>query len=187
MLGPAPILDFDGTVARLQVDWERLRQQLGTERISDLWSRPTSAWDAVTTAEVHAAATASIVEPIHGLLVEVESFAVLTNNSSTAVQTFFDRFPHLKSRLVVIVGREELGGPKTDFAIFRSGIDRCVAATAAARGGEVGLYVGDAEYELAFAERLGLRAICVTDFEAVAQVAPVSPDPGVSAVADPHP
>lgn len=165
MLGPAPILDFDGTVARLQVDWDGLKKQLGCEKISDLWSRPPPAWDDVTTAEVQAAETASSVEPILQLLVEVESFAVLTNNSSRAVRTFFNRFPHLRSRLVVIVGREELGGPKTDFAVFCSGIERCVAATAATRGGEGAVYVGDAPYELAFARRLGLREICVTDVE----------------------
>jgi len=186
MLGPAPILDFDGTVAHLQVDWEGLKQQLGIERVSDLWSRPPSAWEAVTTAEVQAAESASAVEPILELLAEVKRFAVLTNNSSRAVQAFFDRFPHLRSRLVAIVGREELRGPKTDFVIFRSGIDRCVAATAAARGGEVTIYVGDAEYELAFAERLGLRAICVSEFDAVARALPVSQGPDVPTLVDPR-
>jgi phosphoglycolate phosphatase-like HAD superfamily hydrolase len=177
MLGPAPILDFDGTVARLQVDWAGLKQQLGIELISDLWGRPSSAWDAVTAAEVQAAQAAPAVEPVLDLLVEVESFAVLTNNSSRAVHAFFDRFPLLRTRLVATVGREELRGPKTDFAIFRAGVDRCMAATAAARGGEGVIYVGDAAYELAFAERLGLRAICVSAFGVVAHMSPVTPGP----------
>ena len=39
MLGLTPILDFDGTITELPVDWSSLRRQLGIHQIVDLWER----------------------------------------------------------------------------------------------------------------------------------------------------
>ena len=39
MLGRAPIVDFDGTLARLDVDWDGLRRSLGLGSLDDLWRR----------------------------------------------------------------------------------------------------------------------------------------------------
>jgi hypothetical protein len=163
MSGLAPILDFDGTIAYLDVDWSRLRAQFDVERVSDLWNRDPSCWDLVTAAEVGAAAVARPVTATFGYLEETRGFAVLTNNSSVAVHRFFERFPELQRRMKVVVGREELGGPKTDFDRFAPGVARCIAELADGCGGDPRTYVGDSAYELRFAARLGLRAVAVTE------------------------
>ncbi len=162
MLGPAPVLDFDGTIAQLDMDWIELRRQLNVDRIEDLWTG-TRDWSAVADAEVRAATTAAPVESVVAILSEVQVFAVLTSNDARAVHRFVDRFPDLKNRLAVVVGREELGGPKTDFALFNEGVQQCLTATAQHRNGEQAVYVGDSPYELDFASRLGLKAVDVKD------------------------
>jgi phosphoglycolate phosphatase-like HAD superfamily hydrolase len=86
---------------------------------------------------------------------------VLTNNSEDAVAHFLTKFTSLESRVAVIVGRETLAGPKHDYDVFQRGFTRCVTATAAVRGDEDVVYVGDADWELDFARRLGAQAIDV--------------------------
>jgi phosphoglycolate phosphatase-like HAD superfamily hydrolase len=166
MLGPAPVLDFDGTIVRLRVDWEALRNRLEVVRIDDLWRMESANWDVVTAAEVEAALRGPVIEPVISLLSAVSSFAVLTSNSSDAVHAFFTRYPSLQDRLAMISGREDLAGPKTEFTRFRSGMERCLAATSVARAAGAPVFVGDAPYELAFAESLGLRAINVAEIVA---------------------
>jgi phosphoglycolate phosphatase-like HAD superfamily hydrolase len=158
MLGLAPVLDFDGTLAQLDVDWPALRAKLNVERIEELWSRA-NGWDVVTDAEVRAAETALPVLPA-AMLSGVRCFAVLTSNDARAVRRFMDRFPQLRERLTTVVGREELGGPKSDFACFELGIRQCMDAM---NIDELTTYVGDAPYELDFARRLGLTAIDVRE------------------------
>jgi phosphoglycolate phosphatase-like HAD superfamily hydrolase len=157
--GHAPILDFDGTLARLSVQWSELRHRLGVRRIDDLWASGAAArWGEVTDAEVEASRIARPVPAVLRLLREVERFAILSNNSELAVGAFLDRFPELGTRAALVVGRETLGGPKTRFDVFERGYVRCVAA--------VGhppkpTYVGDQAYELAFAKQLGADAVDV--------------------------
>jgi phosphoglycolate phosphatase-like HAD superfamily hydrolase len=162
MIGPAPVLDFDGTIAQLDVDWIELRRQLNVDRIDDLWTK-TREWSEVTDAEVRAATTAEVVGPIAAILSKVQGFAVLTSNDARAVHRFMDRFPDLKNRLAIVVGRGELGGPKTDFTLFTEGVQKCLTATDQYRNGEQAVYVGDSSYELDFAHRLGLKAVDVKD------------------------
>jgi FMN phosphatase YigB (HAD superfamily) len=162
MLGPAPVLDFDGTIAQLEVNWFELRRQLNVAHIEDLWTR-TDGWSTVTNAEVEAATTAAPVRPVVSILSKVQCFAVLTSNDGRAVHRFVNRFPDLRNRLTIVVGREELGGPKTDLAIFSEGVQRCLAATDLHRDGEQAVYVGDSSYELDFASQLGLKAVDVRD------------------------
>jgi phosphoglycolate phosphatase-like HAD superfamily hydrolase len=163
MLGLAPILDFDGTVARLPVDWEGLRRRLGVSRIDDLWHVDPSRWAVVTAAETKAARRAAPIAAVLGRLDEVRGFGVLTSNSSRAVHAFFTRFPDAASRLAIVVGREELEGPKSDFARFRSGLGVCINATAEMREDGAVVFVGNASYELEFARRLSLTALDVAD------------------------
>ena len=167
MLGPAPVVDFDGTLARLELPWAKLRRAVGvSETIDELWSRPgPGAWDTVTDAEVAAARLAEPVMAVVSPLEAAESVAVLTSNSEHAVRAFLDRFDRLARVVSLVVGRETLAGPKKDFDVFARGFARCVAATADARGGGEVVYVGDAEYELGFARDLGARALSVEELE----------------------
>ena len=156
--GRAPILDFDGTLARLDVDWDGLRRQLGVARIGDLWEAGDSArgWADVTAAEVNAAAAADPVLPVLALIEDARHFAVLSSNSVDAVDVFLERFPTLGARAAVVVGRETLDGPKADFHVFERGYRKCVEALE--RAGGVA-YIGDQAYELDFAARLGAVVI----------------------------
>lgn len=160
--GAAPILDFDGTIAHLGVDWVGLRRSLNVERIDELWSRPGD-WSVVAVEEIKAAAHAVPVAPVIERLSAVRCFSVLTSNDSVAVLRFFDRFPPLKRRLRMVVGREELGGPKTEFTRFESGVLKCLSANRQEQTQERSVYVGDSQFELEFALRLGLNAIDVAE------------------------
>jgi phosphoglycolate phosphatase-like HAD superfamily hydrolase len=166
MLGPAPVVDFDGTVARLEVAWAALREEAGVQRIDELWSSGGfDPWTDVTRAEVLAAETATAVAAVVQHLAATDAVAVLTSNAEQSVEAFLARYPELARRVVVVVGRETLAGPKTDFDVFSRGYRRCVEATADARGDGPVVYVGDMQYELDFATRLGATAISVSSLE----------------------
>jgi phosphoglycolate phosphatase-like HAD superfamily hydrolase len=159
-------VDFDGTVARLEVAWARLRDAAGVHRIDELWHRDDpDPWVDVTRAEAEAAAAASPVDAVVRHLAAARAVAVLTSNAETSVAAFLDRFPDLRRRVVEVVGREKLAGPKTTFAVFERGYRRCVEATAEARGDGPVVYVGDMDYELDFARRLGATAVAVATLE----------------------
>lgn len=161
IVGPAPIVDFDGTLALLPLDWHALRERLGVRWIDDLWAGGEDGWATVTEAECAAADVAPPVEPLVRLLSGAEAFAVLSANSEQAVRRFLDRFPDLSSRCRAIVGRESLGGSKRDPERFRSALDVCSEATAAERGGGEVVYVGDMQWELDLAASLGARPVDV--------------------------
>jgi phosphoglycolate phosphatase-like HAD superfamily hydrolase len=166
-LGEAVIVDFDGTLVHLAVPWGRLRRELAVAHINDLWrDADRSRWDVVTRAEVDAARTAAPLQPVMSALSGVESVAVLTSNHERAVDVALEGWPELRARVRVVVGRGLLGGPKTDFDVFTAGYERCVAALAPESSRRVA-YVGDMEYELDFARRLGAVAFSVTEFQQV--------------------
>lgn len=153
------ISDFDGTVARLPVDWAALRAYYGVRSILDLWMDSALDWSTVTEAEVSAARTAQVLPGAERLLADDGPAAVLTNNSELAVGEFLDHHPELGERIAVVVGRETLEGPKNDFECFREGILLCMDALGSPQVG-IGLrYLGDQDYELEFARRLGLDAV----------------------------
>ena len=164
-LGPAPILDFDGTIARLDVDWRALREQLGVQRIDDLWAPgEENRWEIVRKAEDDGAAMAEPCSAVVAALTDAETIAVLTSNAESSVAAFMHRFPDLAARVRLVVGRALLEGPKTNFDVFARGFERCVEATAVERGSGDVVYVGDMQYELDFAGRLGAIAIDVAAF-----------------------
>lgn len=164
MLGPAPIVDFDGTLTRLPVTWDELRGRLRVERIGEIWtSLDADQWAVVRDAEVDAARRASPLEPIAHYLEQSMAFAILSSNSENAISVFLERFAGLESRTALVIGRESLSGPKDDYAVFARGFARCVEATAVARDDGVVVYVGDADWELEFARRLGAHAVDVRD------------------------
>ena len=156
MLGRAPVIDFDGTLARLAVPWSSVRVAVDVDRIDDLWGRRDQrGWSVVRAAELEAASSAEPVTATFEALAHTVAFAVLTSNSEDAVQRFLARFPTLLSRAAIVVGRERLGGPKTSFEVFSRGFAACRRGTAASRGHEPLVYLGDSEFELEFARRLG--------------------------------
>jgi phosphoglycolate phosphatase-like HAD superfamily hydrolase len=160
ILGPAPVVDFDGTLACLNVPWDDLRTRLEVDRISQLWDgEDHDAWSIVRDAEIEAADHAKPFEPVRAGLERASTFAVLTSNSEDAVAHFLAKFTSLESSVAVIVGRETLAGPKHDYDVFERGFTRCVTATATARGDQDVVYVGDTDWELDFARRLGAQSI----------------------------
>lgn len=164
-LGAAVVSDFDGTLAHLDIAWDALRETLSVARIEDLWADPqTQGWETVTRAEVDAARTAAPVPFVMHALSSVRAIAVLTSNDETAVETFLDRWPDLRSRVRTVVGRRTLAGPKTDFEIFSAGYARCCAAIAANDPARIA-YLGDRAYELDFARRLGAEPFGVAELD----------------------
>ncbi len=97
ILGRAPIVDFDGTLARLDVPWDDVRQALEVGRIRELWNDDApSKWAVVSEAEEAAARTADVVPEMERALAQAASFAVLSSNSEAAVWRFLDRFDNLR-------------------------------------------------------------------------------------------
>jgi len=165
-LGTAAIVDFDGTLAKLPIPWQSLRETLAVERIEDLWQDGnTERWSVVTRAEVEAARVAPAVTHVFDALADVTDIAVLSNNDESAVETFLERWPQLRQRVRTVVGRRALGGPKTDFPNFSAGYARCVAARPPNAATNV-TYIGDMSYELDYARRLGACAFDVKELEA---------------------
>lgn len=164
MLGPTPILDFDGTITHLPVDWPSLRRRLGIQHILDIWDNHTPSWTAVTKAEVEAAMISEPLHPVFDELGKIPRFAVVSSNATVCVRTFFDRFPALGRRVALVVGRDELGGPKTDFDRFARAIWQCAAALEFREAQHSLTYVGNEPYELEFARRLGLRTVDAHQF-----------------------
>ena len=150
------ITDFDGTVCRLEIDWSAVRRRAGVARIGELWEREDPAsWDTVTAAEVDAATIAPPISAVLEMLTESQGFAVLSNNSADAVAAFLNRYPIIAARCRLVIGREELQGPKEDAERFARAYARCLAALGAATD-DVD-YLGDQDYELALAARCGAR------------------------------
>ena len=156
--GTSLVSDFDGTLAVLEVDWDELRRELGVLRIQDLWELGHPGWDRVTEAEVVAARSAAPVPGGLTVALSYESLAVLTNNSERAVEVFLERMPMLANRVVAVMGRESLRGPKNDRAVFLQAMERLgsiLGPTGAAT------YMGDQDYELDYAKGLVAEVVDV--------------------------
>ena len=155
------ISDFDGTLVRLDVDWAALRRELAVERVQQLWEpQNMHKWEIVAAAETRAASSSPTVESMLRALETSRAVAILTNNAEAAVHEFLAREPALAAKVCAVIGRETLGGPKTDFEFFRSGYAACCDSL----GDPTELsYVGDMQYELDFARRLGASAFDVSE------------------------
>lgn len=164
ILGPAPILDFDQTIADLPVDWWGLRARLGIDTIDELWAvGRIEAWGPVIEAEVAAAVRAEPVAATMRHLEPVLAFSILSSNSARSIETFLLRFPSLADRCRLVAGRERLRGPKRDPDLFAQAFRACRDATATERGGEPVVYVGDMAFELELAAGLGAVALDVAE------------------------
>ena len=170
-LGEAVISDFDGTLARLEVPWQALRETLSVGRIDELWlDADMGRWETVARAEVDAARTASPLPAVMDALSDVRVVTVLTSNDEAAVEMFLDRWPELGAKVRAVVGRRALGGPKTDFHVFSAGYAGCVRAIGATGASDAPIaYIGDMSYELDYARRLGATAFDVKDIQAPSQ------------------
>jgi hypothetical protein len=163
LLGRHPICDFDGTIAELAVQWSALRLRLGVDSIEHLWTLDDSAraWDLVTEAEIAAAAGSQFVASTVAELAMCDAFAVLTNNHEAAVHLVLARIPTLSGTPYVVLGRRALGGSKRRHEVFDIGYRWCCSWLDIELEGSV--YLGDSDYELEFAGRLGGRALHVDD------------------------
>ena len=99
----------------------------------------------------------------------VPAIAILTSNDEDAVEAFLDRWPDLRARVRTVVGRRALGGPKTSFEVFSLGYATCLRAVVPPDGAMSVTYVGDMDYELAYARQLGATAVDVRRLDAPAR------------------
>lgn len=157
----AAIVDFDGTLVDLPIDWRRLRAQLGVTAIDNLFDHGSAdMWSIVRQQEIRAAQCGEPRERVIELLAHVPWLAILTANSEDAVSAFLERRPDLAPRVVAIVGRETAQGPKRDEATFVAAFDRCRSRLRDCAGQDItAVYVGDQDYELRFAAALGAPTI----------------------------
>lgn len=151
------VIDFDGTLSFLDIDWEGLRADLGVERLSDLWGDFAPSWDAVTAAEIASARTSVPNQTLIDYLQQFEFVAVLSNNSERSIRVFLERFQGLESYRVY--GREYLQGPKQNWKVFSRAIHTIVEQTSLRKSSLI--YLGDSDYELEFAQRLGISSLRV--------------------------
>lgn len=166
------VTDFDATLTHLAVDWAGLRARLRVRTMAELWRRPdVRAFDIVAAAERDGARAgqdnAAALRFVRGFT----RFAVLTDNSKTAVDVFLERHPDLRKRCAAVVGRETLGAPKRERAAFGRGMRICIDALGDPRVPTV-TFLGDAAYELALAAELGLAVIDVASLPVVPAAAP---------------
>lgn len=164
-IGATPILDFDGTLTDLSVDWNALRRRLGVARINEIWSGTNPDWSAVDQAEFDAAGTSAPIGVVITELERAHRFAILTSNNALAVRRFLARYPEISNKCVLVVGRHELAGPKSSFEIFERGFRRCERAVSPKIDGASATYLGNEDYELDFARRLGAHAVHVDELQ----------------------
>ncbi len=153
------VSDFDGTITRLDIDWQALRERLGVRSVRQLWDGA-DGWSIVTEVETEAASRAAVRTAVVSLFDDEPALAVLTNNSEHAVAAFLERHPELCERVVAVVGRESLKAPKEDPEAFARGLRTCMAELAHTGAADELWYVGDQDYELELAQMHGAR---VTD------------------------
>ena len=161
------IFDFDGTITNLRVDWDLLKKNLSITRISEIWNLQDHerqiAFDQVSDFEVKGITLELLID--RNIFHYFKQIAVLTNNSEETVNRFFDNLT--KDRIinppVLVVGRETLQGPKEDQEIFGSAI-KLIFNAMNISSPENCVYVGDQEYELHYAKKIGLNAIGISKF-----------------------
>ena len=164
ILGRAPIVDFDGTLARLDVPWDDVRQALGSGESANCGTTTHQA-NGLSSARRRRQRLAQPTSYLRWseLWRKPPRLPCSVPTARPRCGGFSIALTICESRADRVVGRETLAGPKTDFDVFARGFSACIEATAAVRDGAVVVYVGDMSYELAFARRLGARSIHVED------------------------
>lgn len=134
------------------------RQKHQLQRISEIWNLDESARKPVLDqlTELELFGVSSVPYPIRHEINHFEEWAVLSNNSSSCIEKSISQSPELQ-RPLLIMAREQIQGSKNDFSIFSNAI----AEISSQLHWELGsiTYWGDQEYEICFAQELGLGNI----------------------------
>ena len=163
------IFDFDGSITNLLVDWDSLKKNLSVTRISEIWDLPDLekqiAFDLVSDYEARGITTKLLFDP--KLFNRFKNISILTNNSEGTVARFFENLnkDHEVSQPILVVGRETLQGPKEKEEIFGRAI-KLIFNVMNIASAENCVYVGDQDYELLFAKKIGLNTIDIREFRA---------------------
>jgi phosphoglycolate phosphatase-like HAD superfamily hydrolase len=162
-LGRVPIVDFDGTMAYLPIDWAALRRQLGVGSINELWTGADggAGWATVTAAELAATTHARPIAITLEALAAASGFVVVTDNDESVVSTFLARYPWLAAKVLAVLGRRYHGGPKRDPEVFARAFRMASELIRRTGSDQPIVYCGDQDYELAFAISLGAQAVRV--------------------------
>lgn len=155
------IVDLDGTLMNLDVNWAQVRKELEVISVGELWSWPLQkrrcGWRILDAYESDAASRATLNQSALAIIKDYGSWSLLTNNGhrvACMVEQMVHRFSPCR-RASVIQSRESLQGPKESFPLFSKAIGNVRAVT----GTNHLSYLGDQDYELSYATRLGLEAI----------------------------
>jgi hypothetical protein len=155
------ISDFDGTITNLDVDWKGLRERLSVSSIEELLLEDFKrSWLDLKKVEINGVTAEWASIDVRKRIANVESFSILTNNDKEAVSKFFDLQSEIAEKPTIVIDRNFLGGSKKNFKNFSKGIDTCLTHMHCGNLKEV-VYLGDSNYEIEFAEQLGLFAIQV--------------------------
>ena len=161
------ILDFDGTITDLEVNWEEVRNCLGVSRISDVWRYDANSrirlLNKITEFELKGVRQ-ELKLPV-ALINSFDSYYIISNNSELAINSFYyglETNERLKlKRPTMVVAREKLQGPKEDFSIFKKWIETILCNYADKPRSKLS-YIGDQQYELDYSELLGIQPIHVS-------------------------
>lgn len=164
------IFDFDGTITNLNVDWKSLKAELRVETISEIWNLPKQqkkeAHKIVSEFELRGLSYKLIFN--ENLFTSMNHFSVLTNNSEKIVRKFFNGINSNSIKPIIdpfmVLGRETLQGPKENKTIFATNVNRILDGMKI-KSPESCIYVGDQEYELDFADKIGLIPVHINDFK----------------------
>jgi FMN phosphatase YigB (HAD superfamily) len=169
------IFDFDGTITNLNVDWNFLKKHIAVDKISEIWNlQECQKFEAINVITEY-----EIAGLDYGLIIDRETFqlfqkfAILTNNSEETVKIFFNELNRDLSLWQIkpeeIAGRSKLQGPKESERIFNQQIAFLLRAMKIERPSDC-IYVGDQEYELNFAKRIGLATFHISDFQGISRL-----------------
>jgi phosphoglycolate phosphatase-like HAD superfamily hydrolase len=164
------IFDFDGTITNLNVDWNSLKTEIAVEKISEIWnleeSQKIAAIKIISEYEIAGLSFDLIFDREYFEL--FQKFSILTNNSEETVARFFYELNRNSSLIKIkpekIVGRSKLQGSKENEKIFNDQIV-CLLMAMKIRYPSNCVYIGDQEYELEFAKKIGLETFHIREFQ----------------------
>jgi len=163
------IFDFDGTISNLRVDWDKIREKFSLRKVSDFWFmenyKKQEVMEYISQREIDGIECRLNFEK--SALSLFREFGVLSNNSEKCIGIFFsNEIWQLTGGInvpKVVVGRESLKGSKEDRKIFEKGINMILSNWTDTNVNKC-LYVGDQNYEIAYAQELGLSSLSISAF-----------------------